>query len=68
MKYATKTLRREVYYSIHMQWIINTFLSVFVTLWQKTYFSEWIQFLKYSYLNKLSNYKQSFTIIMNKEH
>jgi hypothetical protein len=46
MKYATKTLRREVYYSIHIQWIINTFLSDFVPLWQKSYFSQWTQDLR----------------------
>jgi hypothetical protein len=46
MKYATKTPRREVYYSIHIQWIINTFHSVFVLFWQKSYFLQWTQPLK----------------------
>jgi len=46
MKYATKTPSHKVLYSDYIQWIINIFLSVFVPLWQKTYFSESTQNLK----------------------
>jgi hypothetical protein len=38
MKYAMKTLRRKVYYSIHIQWIINTFPHVFVPCGKKVIF------------------------------